>query len=138
VLLTDSALVQQQRVQSRQVAGFRYRRQEVPAIPAQFILHAALLITLRRIAVFASEAPVRAERDHSLGLFAPVSAQNLLHRERQVVVPQRVKHPAEVIEPMLVAFEKRLLRGIGVGAMKGSSARHAAHREELKRGQLSI
>jgi len=42
VLLTGSALVQQQRIQSGQIAGFRHGHQEVSPVPSQLTFHAAL------------------------------------------------------------------------------------------------
>src|SRR5438034_3237925 len=62
---------------------------------------------------------------------------NLLHRTLQVVVAQPPKHPAEELKRELVCFQKRLLGGVIVGAMKRSASRHRAHREAIHLAQLA-
>src|SRR5215471_6822934 len=115
VLLAGSALFQKQSVQSSQIAGFRNRHQEVTSIPSQLTFYAALLVSFCRIAVLASESPVRSESNHAVGLFALASLQNLLDRQREIVISQRVEYAAKVRESKLVRFQERLLSGIGVG-----------------------
>src|SRR5438093_1359015 len=91
----------------------------------------------RRIAELRLKAPVRAEGNEPLSLLPLIPAQNLLHRTLQVVVAQPPKHPAEELKRELVCFQKRLLGGVIVGAMKRSASRHRAHREAIHLAQLA-
>src|SRR6266571_8417872 len=73
----------------------------------------------------------------SLSLLPLIPAQNLLHRTLQVVVAQPPEHPAEELKRELVCFQKRLLGGVIVGAMKRSASRHRAHHEAIHLAQLA-
>ena len=68
-----------------------------------------LLVRLRRRAEVAGEAPVRPEGDEPRGLLAPMAAQHLLYRTRQVVVPEQPKDPTKIMKGVLVGLEKGLL-----------------------------
>src|ERR1022692_3040129 len=93
---------------------------------------------LGRVTVLALISPMRTERDHPVGFDALPAAQNLLHQRTHVVIAQRAKHAAEVIESVLVSFQQRLLRGVGVGPVKPVARRHTAHREQLQLAQFPI
>src|SRR5205814_9717355 len=92
-------------------------------------------VSSRRIAELRLKAPVRAEGNEPLSLLPLIPAQNLLHRTLQVVVAQPPKHPAEELKRELVCFQKRLLGGVIVGAMRRSASRHRAHREAIHLAQ---
>ena len=69
------------------------RNQIVAPEVAQLAFHSALFIAARRIAELRLESPMRAERDEPIRFLALPSAQNLLHRALQVVVPQQPNTP---------------------------------------------
>ena len=104
----------------------------VPPEVSYFSFHSAFLVAFGPIAELRVVAPVRAEGEESLRFFALPAAQHLLHRTLQVVVAQHLKHSAKIRERQLMAFQKRLLRGVRVGYVKPASAGHAAHREKLQ------
>src|SRR5262249_43112256 len=82
--------------------------------------------------------PVRTKSYESCALVSLASPQNLLHRARQVVIPQYSEDSTEVGEGLLVRFEKRLLRGPRISSMKRTTAGHAPHREHLNFLTLAV
>src|SRR5208283_1103936 len=119
-------------VQSGQIFYFRHRHQVVPPEIAHFAFHAALLVAARRVAKLRLESPMRTESDQPVGLLALVSAQDLFHRALQVVVAQPPEHSAEIVEGLLMRFQKSLLRGMEIRGVKRPAARHAAHRKKIR------
>ena len=103
---------------------------------AAFAFNAALLMALARRAELRGKPPMRAERHEPHRLLPPVAAQDLAHRTGQIIVAQQVKYAAEVGEGVLVRFQKRLLGGVQIGAVKRRPAGHRAHREDLHLGPL--
>src|SRR5579859_5007691 len=104
----------------------------VPPEITHFTFHAALLVAARRVAKLRLESPVRTKGDQPVGLLALVPAQNLFHRNLQVVVAQPPEYPSEIVKGLLVRFQKRLLRGVKIRGVKRPAARHAAHREKMR------
>src|SRR5881396_1444032 len=136
-LLVGATSCEQKLVQLFQTLHPRNRHQMIAPEVAHFAFHSALLVSSRRIAELRLKAPVRAEGNEPLSLLPLIPAQNLLHRTLQVVVAQPPKHPAEELKRELVCFQKRLLGGVIVGAMKRSASRHRAHREAIHLAQLA-
>ena len=127
-----------QLVQLFQIAHMRHGRQIVAAILPTFTLDATLFVSLAGRTELGGKAPVRAESDEPGGLFALMAAQDLLHRAGQVVEAQAVKDPAKPPECQLVGFQKRLLRGMRIDAVKGRAAGHRAHAEDVDLAALVI
>jgi len=75
---------------------------------------------------------VGTEGNHTLGLLALVASKDLLYGRRQIVITDRSEDTAKVSERMLMRFEKRLLCGVRVSAVKSSAAVHTTHRKELQ------
>src|SRR2546428_8755439 len=136
-LLVGATSCEQKLVPLFQTLHPRNRHQMIAPEVAHFAFHSALLIPSRRIAELRLKAPVRAEGNEPLSLLPLIPAQNLLHRTLQVVVAQPPAHPAEELKRELVCFQKRLLGGVIVGAMKRSASRHRAHREAIHLAQLA-
>jgi hypothetical protein len=63
-------------------------------------------------------------------------SQNLPHGSRKVVGPRDGKYSTEIEKRSFMRFQKPLLASVREGAMKGSSAGHAAHAKYL--GQLPL
>src|SRR5271167_2439389 len=70
---------QQEQVQGLPTGNLRDRHHVVPAKVSPFSFHAALLVSLSRIAELRLETPMRSEGDESRRLFPLVTAQNFLH-----------------------------------------------------------
>ncbi|HEY5213440.1 MAG TPA: hypothetical protein VIJ38_10530 [Acidobacteriaceae bacterium] len=119
-------------VQRREVPGAGHRHPVVAAEVADLAFDAALFVALAGSAERGSVAPVRSEGDEALCLFAVVSTQNPAHRTGQVVIAQRMEDATKSCERQLMSFQKRLLGGTRIGAMKRCSAVHAAHGEDLQ------
>src|SRR5438309_5792443 len=136
-LLVGATSCEQKLVPLFQTLHPRNRHQMIAPEVAHFAFHSALLIPSRRIAELRLKAPVRAEGNEPLSLLPLIPAQNLLHRTLQVVVAQPPEHPAEELKRELVCFQKRLLGGVIVGAMKRSASRHRAHHEAIQLAQLA-
>ena len=124
-------------VQVREIRRFRHRHPVIAPEVSSFSFDAALLVRLGRRAKLRLESPVRTEGNEASRLFPPMSAQNLLHRRGQVVIAKLAEHAAKVGERQLVRFQKRLLGGMQIGAVKRRSARHAAHRKHLQLDSLA-
>src|SRR5450631_811345 len=96
------------------------------------VLHfdAALLVPFAGRAELRAKAPMRAKGDEALRLFPLLSAQHLLHRTAEIVVTQQREGAAEVRKRRLVRFQKGLLAGVRIDAMKARATGHAAHTED--------
>src|SRR5205085_7149084 len=86
----------------------------------------------RRLTKLALESPVRTKRDEASCLFPPIALEDLLHGRRQVVVSEFAEDTMKEAEGQLMRLQKRLLCGVGEGAVERRSARHASHREHLQ------
>ena len=129
---------QQLRVQLGKIACRRHGNPVVAPEVAAFTFHAALLVAFAGRAEVSLILPVRAEGDEASRLLAPIAAQDLLHRARQVVVAKPAEDAAEVMKRQLVGFQKRLLRGSQIGAMIGRSTGHRPHLEHLELDPLAV
>src|SRR5207249_5216004 len=100
--------------------------------PKVTVLHfdAAFLVPFARRAEFRLKAPVRAKGNEALRLLPLLPTQHLLHRTAQIVVTQHSEGAAEVGKRCLVRFQKGLLAGVRVGAMKPRTTGHAANAED--------
>ena len=65
-------------------------------------------------------------------LFAPVTAQDFLHRTLQIVVTQDFEDTAEESKCLFMSFQKSLLGRPRIGTVKRCAAYHAAHRKHLQ------
>ncbi len=84
------------------------------------------------------EAPVRAETYEPGSLFPLMPTQNLLHRAFKVVIAQNTKDSTKMGKCQFVRFQKRLLRGVRIGPMKGATGGHRAHTELIRLAGLAI
>jgi len=75
---------------------------------------------------------VFAKRDEASCLFPAVALEDLLQGRRQVVVSEFAEDTMKEVEGQLMCFQKRLLRGVGEGAVERRSARHTSHRESRR------
>src|ERR1700730_4105089 len=107
-----------QSVQLRQVPGAGHRHPVVAAEVADLAFNAALFVALAGSADAGGVGPVGPKGDEALCLFATISTQDPSHRTGQVVIAQRMKDPAKACERQLMSFEKCLLSGTWIGAMK--------------------
>src|ERR1022692_5150802 len=112
------AVGQQLRVQLSKIARRRYRDPVVAAEEAHFAFHAALLMAFAGRAKLSLILPVRTEGNEAGRQLPLIAAQDLLYCTRQVVVAKPAENAAEVMERQLVCFQKRLLRGPQVSAMR--------------------
>ncbi len=140
--LQDARLVlaagrQQQSVQRIEVGHARHRDEVVAPEIAALSLNAAFLMPLAGGAELRGKPPVRAERHEPHRLLPPMTAQDLAHGTRQVVMAQQVEHAAEAVERTLVRFQERLLRRVQVGAVERRPAGHRPHREHLHPGPFA-
>ena len=129
---------QEHGVEFVQVARGGYRDQVIPPEESSFTFDAAFFMTLARCTEAGLKSPMRTEGNEARRLLAPVAAQDLFDRCAQVVVPQPLKDAAQVLEPEFVRFQKRLLGGAWIRAVKGCAAGHGAHREDLHGVPLAI
>ncbi|HUW79388.1 MAG TPA: hypothetical protein VMV54_00680 [Acidocella sp.] len=118
-------------VQCVKISHARHWHQVVTPEISAFSRNATLLMTLSECAEFGGKPPMRAERQEPHRLLAPMAAQDLTYRTRQIVVAQQAKHPTEISERQLVRLEKRLLGHVQIRPVKRRPARHRAHREHL-------
>jgi hypothetical protein len=105
---------------------------------AHFPLDATLLVPLARRAELGGEAVVRPEGDEPRRLLPPEAPQDLLHRRREVVVPQPAVDPAQEAEGVLVRLQKGLLRRPQVRPVERGATGHAPEREHLQRQLLAV
>src|SRR4051812_7497482 len=104
----------------------------VPAKVSSFAFHAPFFVRFRRRTELAVESPVRTKRDEPSCLFPAIALEDLLHGRRQVVVSEFAEDTMKEAEGQLMRLQKRLLRGVGEGAVERRSACHASHREHLQ------
>ena len=104
----------------------------VPAKISSFAFHTSFFVRFRRRTELAVESPVRTKRDKPSCLFPPIALEDLLHGRRQVVVSEFAEDTMKEAEGQLMRLQKRLLCGVGEGAVERRSARHASHREHLQ------
>jgi hypothetical protein len=76
--------------------------------------------------------PVRTERDEPRRQLALLTAQYLLHRTRQVIVAKPTEDAIEILEGKFMRFQKSLLRRTWIRPMKGRTACHRTHLEDLQ------
>src|SRR5579859_527040 len=122
---------QQHGLELIQVPRGRHWDEMVAAEEPGFTFDSALLMALARRTELGLKSPMRAEGDKARRLLAPMAAQDFLHGGAKVVVPQPMEYAAQVLEPELVRFKKRLLGRPRIGAMKRRPAGHRAHRKDL-------
>jgi hypothetical protein len=135
-LILPTALLQVT-VQFAQIASFRQRHPVVATEVSAFAFDAALFVAPSRVAELALITPVRPKGDEAAGLLSLISAQDLLHRTRQVVITQEAEDAIEIAKRQFVCFQKRLLRGMRVSPVIRCSAGHRAHLENLQLDPLS-
>ena len=126
-----TAAPQQVVVQLFPVRELRNRHPVVSTKVANLAFNAAFLVPTTRIAKLRFESPVRAKRDEPFCLITLVAPKDLPHRQRQVVIPQPVKHPTEKLERLLLRLEESLLGRTGVASMQRPSACHATDNQHV-------
>src|SRR5277367_5373957 len=124
-------------VQLREVLGVRHWHPVVAAEVANLTFDAALFVAFAWRAEGGHIAPVRTKSNEAFCLFTAMSAQNPSHRAAQVVIAKRMKYSTEACEGQLMSFQKRLLCGPRIGAMKRCAAVHAAHGKDLQLHSLT-
>src|SRR5437879_10659672 len=95
-----------------------------------------LLVAFPRRTEFRLKTPMRSEGHETRGLLSLVPAQNLFHRQGEVVIAKRFKYAAKISEGPLVRFQKGLLAGMRKSTMESSATGHAAHAKHV--GLLSL
>src|SRR5271155_550634 len=123
--------LQQQRVELLQTAHLRHRHQVVATKVAVLHFDAAFLVPFAGRTELRLKAPMRPKGDEAFRFLPLLSAQDLLHRTAQIVVPQHGEDAPEVRERPLVRFQKGLLAGVRIGAVKPRPTGHAAHAEDI-------
>src|SRR5437879_3826916 len=85
-------------------AQLRYRHQMIPAKVPAFSFHPTLLVAFPRRTEFRLKTPMRSEGHETRGLLSLVPAQNLFHRQGEVVIAKRFKYAAKISEGPLPSF----------------------------------
>jgi hypothetical protein len=96
-----------------------------------------LLVAFCGVAKRSLKLPVRTKQEEALSLLAAMTAEDLFDSALKVVIAQAVKDAAEVMKGELMSFEKGLLRGSLISAMKGGTRSHTAQGDELQGHHLA-
>src|SRR5438445_12234640 len=104
----------------------------IPAKVPAFSFHPTLLVAFPRRTEFRLKTPMRSEGHETRGLLSLVPAQNLFHRQGEVVIAKRFKYAAKISQGALVRFHKGLPTRMRKTTVESSATGRAARPDHVR------